>query len=173
MQQKPPHKGKQVEIKWSEQAIASTVNNPHHLSSSKVAQLAHRTWPVLQHGTLNPAVPHEISMKSPLGASHRAFQQSHSPRLLVLGLRHRLIQIVSAGLLSHPQNPHLHRHLTHRRLRLPRLRVYLHLCNTLWAINDDRVPRLTPSFTHYYLPILRCHRQPLGLHHLHQPLNDL
>jgi hypothetical protein len=26
MQQKPPHKGKQVEIKWSDQAIASTVS---------------------------------------------------------------------------------------------------------------------------------------------------
>jgi hypothetical protein len=28
MQQKPPHKGKQVEIKWSDQAIASTVSFP-------------------------------------------------------------------------------------------------------------------------------------------------
>ncbi len=49
MQQKPPHKGKQVEIKWSDQAIASTVSFPpsfvgvrfiqNLLSLSKVAQL--------------------------------------------------------------------------------------------------------------------------------------
>jgi hypothetical protein len=50
MQQKPPHKGKQVEIKWSDQAIASTVSFPpssvcvvrfiqNPLSFSKVAQL--------------------------------------------------------------------------------------------------------------------------------------
>ena len=49
MQQKPPHKGKQVEIKWSDQAIASTVSFPpssvcvrfiqNLLSFSKVAQL--------------------------------------------------------------------------------------------------------------------------------------
>jgi len=49
MQQKLPHKGKQVEIKWSDQAIASTVSNRpvvswstliHHLLSfSQVAQL--------------------------------------------------------------------------------------------------------------------------------------
>ena len=49
MQQKPPHKGKQVEIKWSDQAIASTVSFPSSsvcvrfiqnlLSFSKVVQL--------------------------------------------------------------------------------------------------------------------------------------
>lgn len=32
MQQKPPHKGKQVEIKWSDQAIASTVSSPSIVS---------------------------------------------------------------------------------------------------------------------------------------------
>ena len=93
MQQKPPHKGKQVEIKWSDQAIASTVSFP----PSFVLCTVHSKSPFLfqSHAahSLNLVrlsaqhVQHhlllQISMERPVQAGHPVFRRSHSLHLPV------------------------------------------------------------------------------------------
>ena len=90
MQQKQPHKGKQVEIKWSDQAIASTVSFPPSsvgvrsftiFHFHKVAQLTHRTWSVLQRGTSNPACCSQSQRKDLFGLVIELFdnRRAYSP----------------------------------------------------------------------------------------------
>ena len=81
MQQKLPHKGKQVEIKWSDQAIASTVSFPPSFVGvrsfiiilfTKVAQLT-RIWFVLQRGTSNPTCCSQSQRKDVFGLVIKLF----------------------------------------------------------------------------------------------------
>ncbi|KAH9974232.1 hypothetical protein BGW80DRAFT_172610 [Lactifluus volemus] len=121
LQQKQAHKGKQVEIKWSEQAIASTVSLfPRHflhvlpishllsLSNSPEAQPLNLVPPPVQH------VQHRwllrVSTEGLLQAGHPAFRRSPSRRLSLLGLQLPPTQIANPNLLSPLQNLHLHPH---------------------------------------------------------------
>ena len=73
MQQKLPLKGKQVEIKWSDQAIASTVSCPFPILfllfySPRLSTVSHcRTWSLCQRGATNTSCCTQSQRKVFLG----------------------------------------------------------------------------------------------------------
>ncbi|KAH9988081.1 hypothetical protein BJV74DRAFT_468753 [Russula compacta] len=82
MQQKPPHKGKQVEIKWSDQAIASTSRNPlvEPGPSSSAARPTTLAAPNLNGKTSSGWSSSFSIIAQPIPLGPRAVASSHSSR---------------------------------------------------------------------------------------------
>jgi hypothetical protein len=113
MQQKPPLKGKQVEIKWSDQAIASTVSllfrRPFRFILIHLNSLATLNLVPLPTRHDRHLLPYLLSMENLLQVGRQAFQQSLNPSLSLSRPR-LLAHIVIDNLLS-PQSlrPRHHR----------------------------------------------------------------
>jgi hypothetical protein len=114
LQQKPTHKGKQVEIKWSEQAIASTVSVfPVILSTSlpftspvpfnsPATRSLNLVPPPTRH--VQPRLLPRVLTESLLQAGHPASRRSPSLHLSLPGLQLLPTQIANPNLLNRRQN---------------------------------------------------------------------